>query len=158
MISMTCGPRRETIRFVLPNESFRFRGFRPCRRNKRNGRSVRCAPSPPVNPGFEGRSEATKGSRPCASGAFPRAGARKVRTRATKTHIFALTTGAGHGSPNSRRRFSAPRRIKLDAAQFVENDDQNAPPAEKRDERLTAPLLRLLPGGRRDHEARAPGP
>jgi hypothetical protein len=40
-------------------------------------------------------------------------------------------------------------RMKLDAAPFVENDDQNAPPAEKRDERLTAPLLRLLPGGRR---------
>jgi hypothetical protein len=39
--------------------------------------------------------------------------------------------------------------MKLDAAPFVENDDQNAPPAEKRDERLTAPLLRLLPGGRR---------
>jgi hypothetical protein len=35
------------------------------------------------------------------------------------------------------------------AAQLVENDDQNAPPTEKRDERLTAPLLRLLPGGRR---------
>ena len=40
-------------------------------------------------------------------------------------------------------------RIRLNAAQLVENDDQNAPPAEKRDERLTAPLLRLLPGGRR---------
>jgi len=37
--------------------------------------------------------------------------------------------------------------IQLDAAQLVENDDQNAPPAERRDERLTAPLLRLLPGG-----------
>jgi hypothetical protein len=52
---------------------------------------------------------------------------------------------------------ASPRRgrIKLDVAQLVENDDQNAPPAEKRDERLTAPLLRLLPGGRRGHEARA---
>ena len=49
-------------------------------------------------------------------------------------------------------------RIKLDAAPFVENDDQNMAPAEKWDERLTAPLLRLLPGGRRGHEARAPGP
>jgi hypothetical protein len=64
-------------------------------------------------------------------------------------HIFALTTRAGHGFPKSHRRFAAPLRIRLDAAPLVENDDQNAPPAEKRDERLTAPLLRLLPGGRR---------
>ena len=66
---------------------------------------------------------------------------------AINTHIFALTTRAGHGSPNSRRRFSAPRPDQAHAAQLVENDGQNAPPAEKRDERLTAPLLRLLPGG-----------
>jgi hypothetical protein len=46
-------------------------------------------------------------------------------------------------------RFAAPLRIRFNAALLVENDDQNAPPAEKRDERLTAPLLRLLPGGRR---------
>jgi hypothetical protein len=45
-------------------------------------------------------------------------------------------------------RFAAPLRIKLDAALLDENIDRNAPPAEKRDERLTAPLLRLLPGGR----------
>ena len=45
-------------------------------------------------------------------------------------------------------RFAAPLRIGLDAARLVKNDDQNAPPAEMRDERLTAPLLRLLPGGR----------
>jgi hypothetical protein len=45
-------------------------------------------------------------------------------------------------------RFSALLRIRLDAALLVENEDRNAPPAEKRDERLTAPLLRLLPGGR----------
>jgi hypothetical protein len=44
---------------------------------------------------------------------------------------------------------AAPLRIRLDAAPLVENDDQNAPSAEKRDERLTAPLLRLLPGRRR---------
>ena len=64
--------------------------------------------------------------------------------------IFALTTRAGHGFPKSHRRFAAPLQIRLDAAPLVENDDQNAPPAERRDERLTAPLLRLLPGGRRD--------
>jgi hypothetical protein len=46
-------------------------------------------------------------------------------------------------------RFAALLRIRLDAALLAENDDRNAPPAEKRDERLTAPLLRLLPGGRR---------
>jgi hypothetical protein len=46
-------------------------------------------------------------------------------------------------------RLAAPLRIRFNAALLVENDDQNAPPAEKRDERLTAPLLRLLPGGRR---------
>jgi hypothetical protein len=50
---------------------------------------------------------------------------------------------------NPHRRFAAPLRIRLDVARRVENDDQNTPPAEKRDERLTAPLLRLLPGGRR---------
>ena len=50
---------------------------------------------------------------------------------------------------NTRRRFCAPLWIRLDVASLVENDDQNAPPAEKRDERLTAPLLRILPGGRR---------
>jgi hypothetical protein len=50
----------------------------------------------------------------------------------------------------SRRCSPAPLRIKIDAAVLVKNDDHNAPPAEKRDERLTAPLLRLLPGGRRD--------
>jgi hypothetical protein len=44
------------------------------------------------------------------------------------------------------RRFVAPR-IRLHVAQLAENDNQNALPAEKRDERLTAPLLRLLPGG-----------
>ncbi len=37
--------------------------------------------------------------------------------------------------------------FRFNAAHLVKNDDQNAPPAEKRDERLTAPLLRLLPGG-----------
>jgi hypothetical protein len=41
-------------------------------------------------------------------------------------------------------------RIRFDAAPPVENDSQNALPAEKRDERLIAPLLRLLP-------RRAPG-
>jgi len=59
---------------------------------------------------------------------------------------------------NPAGAFPRRSRIKLDAAPFVENDDQNAPPAEKRDERLTAPLLRLLPGGRRGHEAGIPGP
>jgi hypothetical protein len=36
---------------------------------------------------------------------------------------------------------ASPRRgrIKLHAARFLENDDQNMAPAEKRDERLTAP-------------------
>jgi hypothetical protein len=63
--------------------------------------------------------------------------------------ISSLTTRAGHGFPKSHRRFTAPLRIRLDVASLVENDDQNAPPAEQRDERLTAPLLRLLPGGRR---------
>jgi len=42
-----------------------------------------------------------------------------------------------------------PRLDQAHAAQIVENDDQNAPPAEKRDARLTAPLIRVLPGGRR---------
>jgi len=46
-------------------------------------------------------------------------------------------------------------RIEPDAALLVKNDDHNAPPAERRGERLTAPLLRLLPGGRRVHEVRA---
>jgi hypothetical protein len=49
---------------------------------------------------------------------------------------------------NPHRRFSALLRIRLNAAQLVKDIDRNAPPAEKRDERLTAPLLRLLPGGR----------
>jgi hypothetical protein len=40
-------------------------------------------------------------------------------------------------------------RIEPDAALLVKNDDHNAPPAERRGERLTTPLLRLLPGGRR---------
>jgi hypothetical protein len=44
-------------------------------------------------------------------------------------------------------RIAAPLRIRFDAAPLVENDSQNPPPAEKRDERLIAPLLRLLPGG-----------
>jgi hypothetical protein len=49
---------------------------------------------------------------------------------------------------NPHRRFSALLRIRFDVAPRVKSIDRNAPPAEKRDERLTAPLLRLLPGGR----------
>ncbi len=37
MISMTCDPRRETVRFVWRNNSFRFRCFWLRRRPKRNG-------------------------------------------------------------------------------------------------------------------------
>ena len=37
MISMTCDPRRETVRFVWRNATFRFRGFWLRRRPKRNG-------------------------------------------------------------------------------------------------------------------------
>src|SRR5271170_4736572 len=77
---------------------------------------------------------------PCYTPQRSEAFGRTLEREQPTPHIFALTTRTGHGSA---KPLALPRvRIRLDAAQLVKNDDQDAPPAEKRDERLTAPLLR----------------
>ena len=59
-----------------------------------------------------------------------------------------------HGSWFCKAVGALSRPDQAHAAQLVKNDDQNAPPAEKRDERLNL-RSRVSPAGRRVHEVRA---
>src|ERR1700722_4729016 len=59
-----------------------------------------------------------------------------------------------HGSWFCKAVGALSRPDKAHAGWVVKNDDQNAPPAEKRDERLNL-RSRVSPAGRRVHEVRA---
>jgi hypothetical protein len=59
-----------------------------------------------------------------------------------------------HGSWFCKAVGALSRPDQAYAVQLVENDDQNASPAENRDERLN-PRSRISPAGRRVHEVRA---